>query len=61
MKIICKDNYDRETVSDSLVAENLSGYYAELIARLLNQHFGEESQGFFEAVPDYHKLHTFEP
>lgn len=30
-KIICTDSYDRDTVSNKLVCDNLNNYYGKLI------------------------------
>ena len=54
MKIIAKDNYDRETISDYLVAENLNDYYGKMITNLLNR---TASDTFYEAVEDDYKLY----
>jgi hypothetical protein len=61
MKIICKDNYDREHVSDTLVCENVNEYYANHITKLLNEKEGDHSPDYYRAVPDDHKLYKFEP
>ena len=36
MKIIKVDNFDRESVSDTLIATNVSKYYAKIISLMLN-------------------------
>lgn len=62
MKIICIDNFDREIVSDRLIAENVPDHYAEGIAEHLNEKYsGTTSPVYFKAVPDDYKLYTFEP
>lgn len=61
MKIIRTDNYNRETVSDTLVCENVSEYYGKLILKLLTDWTHPESDDFFRLVPDDHKLYRFEP
>ena len=61
MKIIGVDNYDRETVSDDLIAENVNPWNAKRIVDLLNEKESEDSNWFFKAVPDDHKLFKFEP
>lgn len=62
MKIIKVDNFDRDSISDTLVAENVSEFYAEHIVTLLNEKFsGDRSSDFYKSVEDNHKLYEFEP
>lgn len=62
MKIICKDNFDRDSVSDTLVAENVSEYYAPIIVNFMNSKLsGEHSSDYFAAVPDDYVLYVFKP
>jgi hypothetical protein len=62
MKIITRDNFDRDNVSESLVAENVPECYAKTIAGFLNDLFGgNNAPNFFVAVPDNHKLYIWEP
>ena len=61
MKVIKKDNYDRENVSDVLVCENCTNTYAERITDLLNKLEGEDSPDYYKAVPDDYKLYRYEP
>ena len=63
MKIIAVDNFDRDTKSDVLIAENVREFYAEHIAQALNEKFspGDYSQDFFKAVEDNYKLYKFIP
>ncbi len=62
MKIICKDNFDRETRSESVVAENVPEYYIELLVEALNaKHSGEHSENWFKAEPDDYQPYEFEP
>ncbi|MEZ2132505.1 MULTISPECIES: hypothetical protein [unclassified Sinorhizobium] len=57
MKIIAKDNFDRESVADILVAENVPEYYAPRIASFLQEtHGGEYASRFYEAVGDDYRL-----
>lgn len=60
MKIICTDNYARETRSDRLICENISEYWGTIIVQSLN-HGREHSEDFFRLVPDDHKLYVFNP
>jgi hypothetical protein len=59
MKIIGKDNYDRETISDVLVAENVTKYYANLIVTLLNNSPVVGENDFYVAVADDYQLYKF--
>ncbi len=58
MKIICVDNFDRENVDDTLIAENVSEHFVKVIVEPLNEKFS--GSVYFRAVPDDHKLHVFE-
>jgi hypothetical protein len=62
VKIICKDNYDRDTESDRLIAENIPcERMAKVMADALNAAESASTENFYEAKPDDYKLHTFEP
>ena len=62
MKIIKVDNFARDHISDTLVAENVSEWWAKSIVELLNDKYsGDHSPDYFRAVPDDHKLYEFEP
>jgi hypothetical protein len=51
MKIIAKDNFARENVADTLIAENVPSYYAPAIAEYLqSKHGGEQASRYYEAV-----------
>lgn len=57
MKIIATDNFNRETVADVLVAENVSAHYAEKIARYLQEtHGGLSASRYYTAVEDDYAL-----
>ncbi|RXZ78039.1 hypothetical protein EBB07_28700 [Paenibacillaceae bacterium] len=57
MKIIKTDNYDRDSVADILIAENINTYYGEKMVDLLNDKFsGEGSSDFYKLVEDNYKL-----
>jgi hypothetical protein len=59
MKIIRTDNYDRDSRSDKLIAENIAEFYAREIVAFLNEKVASH-EDFFKAVPDDYKLYTFE-
>ena len=62
MKIIAKDNFDREGfVSDLLIAENIHKAYSELIVDFLNSKSSSYSSYIFILVEDDYKLYKFEP
>lgn len=62
MKIIQLDNFGREAVSDTLIAENVSKHYGEIITDfLIKELSGESSPMFFRLVEDDHKLYEFKP
>jgi len=62
LKIIKVDNFNRESVSDSVVCENVQVYMGKHIVEFLNEKFsGNESSDFFRLVENDYKLYTFEP
>lgn len=61
MKIIAVSNFDNERISDFLVAENVSEWYAEKISFLLNEFTGLSSTMFYKGVKDNYKLYEFQP
>lgn len=61
MKIICKDNYDRATRNDKLIALNVDPFYGKTIVDFLNSKTSAYSPDFFTLVEDDYKLYVFEP
>ncbi|ASA22657.1 hypothetical protein [Paenibacillus donghaensis] len=62
MKIINVGNYDRESVDDKLVCENVNEYYGEAIVDFLNERFsGDHSSDLYKMVGDGHGLYVWEP
>lgn len=61
MKIKASDNYDRDTVSDFLVCENISEYYGNMIVKFLNDREGDNSSQFYSLESDDHKLYIWKP
>lgn len=62
MKIILRDNFDRETRSDVLIASNVDPFWAKRIAKLLNaEEKDPDTPNFYDAVEDDYKLHKWEP
>jgi len=61
MKIISVDNFDRETIDDELVCENVNEQYGKVITDALNDRFsGVDGIVFFKLVEDDHTLYKFE-
>lgn len=58
MKIICVDNYARETVADRLVADNIkSEEYAKCMCKALcDKYSSEYSTEWFQVVDDNYRL-----
>lgn len=62
MKIIQSDNFNRDEVSEQLIAENVPEFWAEKIAKLLNEKYSGDGSSFYCSVkPDDHQLYTWEP
>jgi hypothetical protein len=57
MKIIKKDNFDRESIADETIAENVEDYYAGLIVDFLSRtRASDYSDWVYKAVPDDYRL-----
>lgn len=56
MKIIAVDNFAREYIADTLIAENVNEYMGKRIVDLLNDKENEHSQDFYRLVPDDYVL-----
>jgi len=56
VKIIAVDNFDRDDVSDVLIADNVHPHYAEQLVEWLNRKYPDH----FKVVPLDHKLYKFE-
>jgi hypothetical protein len=63
MKVIRIDAYDREgpTGDKYLVREGLSAEAADRLVVEMNEDPGRPDEDWFRAVPDDHRLRTFEP
>ena len=61
MKIIRRDNFDREWPGheDLLIAENVEKHYLEVIVKALNRMDDMCGQYYYEAVEDSYKLQVF--
>lgn len=58
MKIIAVDNLNRETVADTLVAENVTEFYGQPMVSGLNAALCTDDMAprFFRLVPDEYRL-----
>ena len=62
MKIVQSDNFDRENISEQLIADNVSEYWANKIVTLLNNKYsGSETSFYCSVESDDYKLYTWEP
>jgi hypothetical protein len=62
MKIVKVSNFNKETMSDQLVATEVSEHYGESIADSLNEQFsGAHAPDWFKLVADDYKLYEFKP
>lgn len=63
MKIIQKDNFNRDEVSDVLVADNIQhAAFANCMCEALQKKFGgNDSTAYFEVKPDDYELYRFIP
>ena len=61
MKIIATSNFDNESVSDLLIAENINEYYSILIADYFNSRIKYDDKYFYKPVMNDYKLYKFEP
>ncbi len=57
MKIILVDNFNRESISDILIAENVINHYAIMIVDKMNNDIHEDSPYFYKAVKNEYKLY----
>lgn len=58
IKIITKDNFDRDLFTETVVAENVSEHYGKELVRLWNKaRWTDESDIFLELVEDDYELY----
>jgi hypothetical protein len=60
VKIIQRSNFDDESVSDNLIAENVSEHFAIKAVNLLNEMEGPTMM-LYAVVDSNYKLYQFEP
>jgi hypothetical protein len=61
MKIIARDNFDRDNVDDILIVENVEESYAKKFVERLNEEVTEGSDYFYVMVDNDFKLKEFAP
>jgi len=62
MKIIKVDNFDKESIPDVLIAENVHKFYVKIIVDFLNEKYSYDmSPIFYKAVDDNYKLRKYIP
>lgn len=61
MKIIITDNFNRDYISDVLVAENVKEATSQFICNVVNKANGEDSDQYWQSKPDDYKLYHFVP
>lgn len=61
MKIVKKDNFDRETKCEELIAQNVNEWWGKHIVNLLNLAEHESSENFFTLEEDNYKLYEWKP
>lgn len=62
MKIVCIDNFNREHVSDVLVAENVPEHYANRIVDALNAPNDKHAHSeCFVYMADHEAIYVFDP
>lgn len=61
MKIISKDNFCRDEVSDRLICSNVNEYYGKFILEKLQDKFESDySDDYFKLVEDDYELYKYE-
>jgi hypothetical protein len=62
MKLILIDNFGRDCISEQLVAENVSSYWANRIQAWADSHWNSsENPQYLTVRPDDYELYKFEP
>lgn len=60
MKIVAKDNFDRDYIPDQLVAENVNEFMGNRIVNLLNSTVQDDSPTYYFLEEDDYELLTIE-
>lgn len=59
LKIIIKDNFDRDIFAEEVIAENVNEYLGkELVGEWNNKHWHDYSSYYLELVDDDYKLYN---
>jgi len=59
MKIVTKDNFDRDVFEEQLVAENVNKYFGEQLVELHNERYWKEhSDSYLTLVEDDYELYN---
>lgn len=61
MKVVGVSNFDKETVSDLLIAENVILTWAVRFAKLCNEFVGDDNRYHFVVKLDDYKLYKWSP
>lgn len=62
MKIVQVDNFDRDNISDVLIAENVNKNFGEFLTKaLIDKYSSSNSPDYFRLVPDNYELYKWEP
>ena len=57
MKIVQVDNFDRDYISDVLIAENVNEHFGEFLVGVLNDKYSSNNcPEYYRLVPDDYKL-----
>ena len=61
-KVVCISNFDKDTVSDELLCENLSLDTANMITNAMNKCYSSSTSTYYYVVkPQEYVLYTWEP
>lgn len=52
MKIVMVDNFARESIADTLIAENVNEYWGSWIVKRLNENLDQNSPNYFQLFDD---------
>jgi len=61
MKIIAKSNFDLETFSEYIIADNLNQYYGKLIEKFLQDKVKEDDAVYPILVKDDYEIYEWQP
>jgi len=63
MKIICKCNFDKESVSDVLICTNINKSHGEIAVGIFNIMFSRDDNApyYYKLADDDYELYEFKP